>query len=81
MALPKVVDGYYLAEQKRDENGKVAGENRGRAFVVSGHEEQLGTEICFPEYAGWDVEIDGKPYLVVKQDDVWGWFAAPETPK
>lgn len=80
MALPTMLPGFVLAEQCLDEHGKVAGEARGRAIVVQtkwNHDDYPsdGARILFYEYTAHDVTIDGKQYIVLKEDDIYGYEA------
>lgn len=75
MALPRMQPGFILAEQPLDENGKVAGEVRGRAIVVLGEAGiPEGAAVLFYEYAAYEVLQDGKTYLVIRVSDIFGVY-------
>lgn len=70
-------EGWVLAKQMLDAEGKVRGGVRGCGIVVKSNvlatELALyeGDEILFLEYAAEDVTIDGEKYLLIPSDRVF----------
>jgi chaperonin GroES len=58
---PQEAEVIALGTGKKDENGKV------QPFEVS-----VGDRVLISKYGGTDVNIDGKKYLLLREDDILG---------
>lgn len=75
-AITETEGGIAVPEtaQERPREGVVLGCGPGRwehGCLISIH-VTVGDRVQFGRYAGLDVEIDGKPYLVMREEEILG---------
>lgn len=58
---PKQGRAVAVGKGKRDEDGKLVPMN-----------VKKGNKVIFASYAGTDIEIDGKEYVIIREEDVLG---------
>ena len=74
-AEDKTAGGIYLpdAAKEKPKTGKVVAVGQGK-LLDSGERSKptlkKGNKIIFESYAGSEVKIDGKEYLIMREDDV-----------
>nr|WP_320049360.1 co-chaperone GroES [uncultured Desulfuromonas sp.] len=59
----KPQEGVVVAAGK----GKVTSEGK-----VLGMDVKVGDRVLFGKYAGSEIKVDGKPYLMMREDDILG---------
>ncbi|PLX94568.1 MAG: co-chaperone GroES [Desulfuromonas sp.] len=59
----KPQEGVVIAVGK----GKVTAEGK-----VLGMDVKVGDRVLFGKYAGTDIKVEGKPYLMMREDDILG---------
>ena len=59
----KPQEGVVVAAGK----GKVTSEGK-----VLGMDVKVGDRVLFGKYAGTEIKVDGKPYLMMREDDILG---------
>ena len=72
------VSGLVLPQtsQERPQTGRVVGVGDGENFenVKTEIKVKVGDKIVFSKYAGVDLKLDGKTYVVLRQIDIIGVF-------
>ncbi|MEO5356645.1 MAG: co-chaperone GroES [Nitrospirae bacterium YQR-1] len=66
--LEKTAGGLYVPDTAREkpQRGKV------EAVGSEAKEVKVGDEVLFDKYSGSKVQIDGKDYLIIKEEDILG---------
>lgn len=68
-AEEKTKSGVYIPDTERDKVGKLE-----RGIIVGVGESitmLIGEEVFYNKYGPCEVTIDGKEYVVAKEDDIW----------
>ena len=72
----KTASGIYLpstAEKEKPQTGRVVaiGNKVGvTKTMVLPLELKVGNEVIFAKYSGTDIKVDGKDYLIIKENDI-----------
>lgn len=78
--LTKTASGIYLpdtASKEKPQTGKVIAVGDGRVLdngTIVKVDVKVGDEVLFAKYAGTDVKIDGKDYLLIPGREILGKF-------
>ncbi|QWR77888.1 co-chaperone GroES [Candidatus Magnetomonas plexicatena] len=66
--LEKTAGGLYVPDTAREKP------QRGKVEAVGSEtkEVKVGDEVLFDKYSGSKVQIDGKDYLIIKEEDILG---------
>ena len=76
-AMEKSAGGLYIPDtaKEKPQEGKVVavgkGKRRDDGSVLS-LDVKAGDRVLFSKYAGSDVTVDGKEYIIMREDDVLG---------
>lgn len=76
-AEEKTPSGIVLPEkaQEKPQEGEVVAVGPGRVLENGNRlemEVKVGDRVLFSKYAGTEVKLDGKEYLIMRQDDILG---------
>jgi len=78
--LSKTASGIYLpdtASKEKPQTGVVVAVGDGRVMdngTIDKPDVKVGDEVLFAKYAGTDVKIDGKDYLLIPGREILGKF-------
>lgn len=69
-AETKTASGLYIPDtaKEKPQEGKVIAAGRGKKDEPM--EVKVGDEVIYGKYAGTEVTVEGKKYLIVKQSDI-----------
>ena len=69
-AEEKTASGIYIPDtaKEKPQRGKVVAAGIGTKDVTM--EVKVGDEILYGKYAGTEISLDGKDYLIMKQSDI-----------
>jgi chaperonin GroES len=69
-AETKTASGLYIPDtaKEKPQQGKVVAAGPGKKDEPM--EVKVGDEVLYGKYAGTEVEVDGKKYLIVRQSDI-----------
>ena len=75
----KTSSGIVLPDKAKEkpQEGKVMAVGPGRILDDGSRVQmdvQVGNKIVFSKYAGTEIKLDGKEYLILRQDDILGVF-------
>ena len=75
----KTTSGIVLPDKAKEkpQEGKVVAVGPGRILDDGSRVQmdvQTGNKIVFSKYAGTEIKIDGKEYLILRQDDILGVY-------
>ena len=76
-AMTKSAGGLYIPDtaKEKPQEGKVVAVGKGKRREdgsVAALDVKAGDRILFSKYAGSDVTIDGKEYIIMREDDILG---------
>ena len=76
-ALEKSAGGLYIPDtaKEKPQEGKVVAVGKGKRREdgsLAALDVKAGDRILFTKYAGSDVTIDGKEYIIMREDDILG---------
>ena len=76
-ALNKSAGGLYIPDtaKEKPQEGKVVAVGKGKRRedgTISALDVKAGDRILFTKYAGSDVTIEGKEYIIMREDDILG---------
>lgn len=76
-ALEKSAGGLFIPDtaKEKPQEGKVVAVGKGKRREdgsIAALDVQAGDRILFSKYAGSDVTIDGKEYIIMREDDILG---------
>ena len=76
-AMEKSAGGLFIPDtaKEKPQEGKVVAVGKGKRREdgsVSALDVKAGDRILFSKYAGSDVTIDGKEYIIMREDDILG---------
>ena len=76
-ALEKSAGGLYIPDtaKEKPQEGKVVAVGKGKRRedgTLAALDVKAGDRILFTKYAGSDVTIDGKEYIIMREDDILG---------
>ena len=80
-AETQTASGIYIPEtaQEKPQKGTVVAVGPGKFADISGAlipmTHKVGDKILYGKYAGTELTIDGKEYLVMRESDIYGTFA------
>jgi len=68
----KTASGIYIPDtaKEKPQRGKVIAVGMGAKDITM--EVKVGDEVLYGKYAGTEITLDGKDYLVMKQSDIFG---------
>ena len=68
----KTASGIYIPDtaKEKPQRGKVIAVGIGAKDITM--EVKVGDEVLYGKYAGTEITLDGKDYLVMKQSDIFG---------
>ncbi|SDD10733.1 co-chaperone GroES [Williamwhitmania taraxaci] len=71
-AEEKTASGIYIPDtaKEKPQRGKVVAVGIGAKDITM--EVKVGDEVLYGKYAGTEITIEGKDYLVMKQSDIFG---------
>ena len=71
-AEEKTASGIYIPDtaKEKPQRGKVVAVGIGAKDITM--EVKVGDEVLYGKYAGTEITLDGKDYLVMKQSDIFG---------
>lgn len=75
----KTSSGIVLPDKAKEkpQEGKVVAVGPGRILDDGSRVQmdvQVGNRVVFSKYAGTEIKIDGKEYLILRQDDILGVY-------
>lgn len=79
-AETKTASGIYIPEtaQEKPQKGTIVAVGPGKYADVSGvlipMAVKVGDEILYGKYAGTEVTVDGKEYLIMRESDIFAVF-------
>jgi chaperonin GroES len=79
-AETKTASGIYIPEtaQEKPQKGTIVAVGPGKYADVSGvlipMTVKVGDEILYGKYAGTEVTVDGKEYLIMRESDIYAVF-------
>lgn len=79
-AETKTASGIYIPEtaQEKPQKGTIVAVGPGKYADVSGAlipmTVKVGDEILYGKYAGTEVTVDGKEYLIMRESDIYAVF-------
>ena len=76
-AMEKSAGGLYIPStaKEKPQEGKVISVGKGKRLDGGGVapvDVKVGDKILFSKYAGNDVTIDGKDYIIMREEDILG---------
>ncbi len=76
-AVEKSAGGLYIPDtaKEKPQEGQVVAVGKGKRKedgTVVGPDVKAGDRVLFSKYAGNDVTIDGKEYIIMREDDILG---------
>jgi chaperonin GroES len=76
-AMEKSAGGLFIPDtaKEKPQEGKVIAVGKGKRRddgSVSALDVKAGDRILFTKYAGSDVTVDGKEYIIMREDDILG---------
>ncbi|HKI99757.1 MAG TPA: co-chaperone GroES [bacterium] len=76
-AMEKSAGGLYIPDtaKEKPQEGKVVAVGKGKRREdgsVSALDVKAGDRILFSKYAGSDVTLDGKEFIIMREDDILG---------
>jgi chaperonin GroES len=76
-AMNKSAGGLYIPDtaKEKPQEGKVVAAGKGKRRedgTVAALDVKAGDRILFSKYAGNDVTVDGKEYIIMREDDILG---------
>ena len=63
------------ASKEKHQEGVVIAVGKGKVTAegkVLGMDVKVGDRVLFGKYAGTDIKVEGKPYLMMREDDILG---------
>jgi chaperonin GroES len=76
-AMERSAGGLYIPDtaKEKPQEGKVVAVGKGKRREdgsIAALDVKAGDRILFAKYAGSDVTIDGKEYIIMREDDILG---------
>jgi chaperonin GroES len=79
-AETKTASGIYIPEtaQEKPQKGTIIAVGPGKVADLSGQlipmTYKVGDQVLYGKYAGTELPIDGKEYLIMRESDIYGTF-------
>jgi len=76
-AMSKSAGGLYIPDtaKEKPQEGKVVAVGKGKRRedgTIAALDVKAGDRILFSKYAGSDVTVDGKEYIIMREEDILG---------
>jgi chaperonin GroES len=77
----QIVNGIYIPEiaKEKPQQGEVVAVGEGKILENGSRrapEVKAGDRVLFGKYGGSEIKIDGEEYLIMREDEILGVFAA-----